>query len=461
MNLIEKRVLQTIKKYSMIDADDKVLLALSGGYDSTALCIILNNLADILKIELAIAHLNHSIRGKEADEDERFVINLAKQLNIPVITKKIDIPALKAQSKRLSPEEIARIERYKFLKETARELKANKIATAHTADDQIENFFLSALSGKGTTALAGIPPVTRNIIRPLIECTKDEILQYLKEHSIEARLDLSNLDIRIPRNWIRHKLIPFIQHNFKPFKTAILQTIDILHYEDLFLEKIVDTLFEDVKSCNSGVYRVVLPFVMKNLEISVIRRLVKRVFKYLEIKYTFDEIDFLSQRLKTGINVFQLNNLIVWCYKNYTIFTPKYEIKHYKIQIATSQSAKLSFLNLRVRCELCNQLEKFEQNSIYLNIPEKITIVIRSRKKGDKIQLMNTEYFTPLKNLFIDLKIPQPLKDVIPVIEIRNQVAALYLNLFPLNLKNRISENYKILDKRKKFVKLYFEHEQN
>ncbi|RLI93424.1 MAG: tRNA lysidine(34) synthetase TilS, partial [Candidatus Altiarchaeales archaeon] len=247
MNLIEEKVLQTIKKYSMINAGDKVLLALSGGYDSTALCLILNNLVDILKIKLAVAHLNHSIRGKEADEDEKFVIALANQLNIPVITKKIDIPALKAQSKKFSLEELARTERYKFLKETAQKLKVSKIATGHTANDQIENFFLSALSGRGTTALAGIPPVTQNIIRPLIECTKDEILQYLKEQGIEARLDSSNLDVKIPRNWIRHKLIPFIQHNFKPFKTSILQTINILHCEDLFLEKIVDALFEDVK----------------------------------------------------------------------------------------------------------------------------------------------------------------------------------------------------------------------
>jgi len=457
MNLIEEKVLQTIKKYSMINAGDKVLLALSGGYDSTALCLVLNNLVDILKIKLAVAHLNHSIRGKEADEDEKFVIALANQLNIPVITKKIDIPALKAQSKKFSLEELARTERYKFLKETAQKLKVSKIATGHTADDQIENFFLSALSGRGTTALAGIPPVTQNIIRPLIECTKDEILQYLKEQGIEARLDSSNLDVKIPRNWIRHKLIPFIQHNFKPFKTSILQTINILHCEDLFLEKIVDALFEDVKYNNNGIYRVVLPFIMKNLEISVVRRLVKRIFKYFEIKYTFDEIDFLSQRLKAGINVFQLNNLIVWCYKNYTIFTPKNEIKAYKFQITPSQSIKIPVLNLSVKCELCEQLKKFEQNSIYLNIPEKSTIIIRSRKTGDKIQLMNTKYFTSLKKLFIDLKIPQPIKDVIPIIEIDNQIAALYLNIFPLNLKNRVSETHKILDKRKKFVKLYFE----
>ncbi len=457
MNLIEEKVLQTIKKYSMINAGDKVLLALSGGYDSTALCLVLNNLVDILKIKLAVAHLNHSIRGKEADEDEKFVIALANQLNIPVITKKIDIPALKAQSKKFSLEELARTERYKFLKETAQKLKVSKIATGHTANDQIENFFLSALLGRGTTALAGIPPVTQNIIRPLIECTKDEILQYLKEQGIEARLDSSNLDVKIPRNWIRHKLIPFIQHNFKPFKTSILQTINILHCEDLFLEKIVDALFEDVKYNNNGIYRVVLPFIMKNLEISVVRRLVKRIFKYFEIKYTFDEIDFLSQRLKAGINVFQLNNLIVWCYKNYTIFTPKNEIKAYKFQITPSQSIKIPVLNLSVKCELCEQLKKFEQNSIYLNIPEKSTIIIRSRKTGDKIQLMNTKYFTSLKKLFIDLKIPQPIKDVIPIIEIDNQIAALYLNIFPLNLKNRVSETHKILDKRKKFVKLYFE----
>ncbi len=458
MNLIEEKVLYTIKKYSMINKGEKILLAVSGGYDSTVLCLILDKLSKILDISLAIAHLNHSIRGKESDEDEKFVVNLGKKFNIPVVTEKINIPELKSKERIFSIEEIARRERYNFLKRTASKIKADKIATGHTADDQVENFFLSAFNGRGTSALAGIPPVYQNIIRPLIECTREEIQNYLSSCGINAHLDSSNLDTSIPRNWIRYKLLPFIQKNFKPVKSSILKSMDILREEDYFLKKISEKIFKNTIFNVRSVYRIIFPFKLRNLEIALIRRILKEVFAALgKEKYTYSEINFMTERIRQGMQNIKLNDIIYFYYNNYTIFTLANELKTYSFSIMPGERKEISFLNIKIICEIDNKIDKFEPNAIYLNTSENRPIIIRSRKKGDKIQLMNTDYSISLKKLFIDLKIPQSLRKVLPIIEIENEIAGLYLNIFPLNLKNRISERYKILDKRKKFVKLYFE----
>ncbi len=457
MNLIEKKVLNTIKKYSMFTPGDTVLIAFSGGYDSTGMTLILNNLSDILKIKLYIAHLNHSIRGAESDDDEKFVVKIGRNLNIDVITEKINVPALKSKNKKFSLEEIARAERYKFLRNSALKVGANKIATAHTFDDQIENFILAFLNGRGVSSLAGIPPVNDNIVRPVIECNKIELKNYLQENKIEARKDSSNDDLRIPRNWVRHKLINFIKDKYPDFTKSVIKSINILQEENHYIERIVDEFFEKNGFSKKGIYKLIFNERLQMLEKPILHRVVNRILRKLgNKKYGYEEINLLSEAINGNKNHFELYDFIYIKWNNYNIFTKKEYITPYSFVIKEGESRLIEPLHLKVNFDISDTGDILKNDLIHLRPNKTTRIKIRSRLSGDKIRLMNTDYYTSLKEIFIDLKIPLPLRDLIPIIEINNEVAAIFLNIFPIKLKNKVSENYKVLDNAKKSIKLWF-----
>lgn len=453
---LKDKVLHTIKKYSMINRGEKILVGFSGGVDSTALVFILNELSKDLNFSIILAHLNHLLRGEESFKDEEFTKEIAENLKLQIFVKRVDIKKLKESFKALSIEEVARTERYKFFNEILSRQNCDKIATAHTADDVIENFFLAFLNGRGLSALSGIPAVQNKIIRPLIECFKKEIIEYLNLIKITPRFDSSNLNLEIPRNWVRNKLIPFIENDFKPFKASILNTINILKIENNFINKITDTLFKKIKfNSNSKTFKVIIPFDLKKIDSAIVARVIKEIFKSLNIEWTFNIISYLVEKIKNGENNIKFKNFVLWNFKNNFILSET-DISPYSFKIKLNEKILIPELNLSVTFSKEDSLKNFYQNSIYLNIPDNKEIIIRSKRKGDKINLLNTEYSKSLKELFIDLKIPYVLRNVIPVIEFEGVVAGIYLNIFPIYLKNRISDKYRV-EKRKKIIKLYFE----
>ncbi|HZK20854.1 MAG TPA: tRNA lysidine(34) synthetase TilS, partial [Oscillospiraceae bacterium] len=204
--MIEKTI-KTIKRYNMISNGEVIVIGLSGGADSVSLLHLLIVLGDRFNISVAAAHLNHMLRGKEADGDERFVIELCKSLNVPLLTEKIDCERVAKQSKR-GIEECARALRYELFERAAQKFGASKIATAHTANDNFETVLLNITRGSALKGIGGIPPVRGNIIRPIIECTRDEVLQYCDENALSYVTDATNFCDDYSRNRIRNRVIP-------------------------------------------------------------------------------------------------------------------------------------------------------------------------------------------------------------------------------------------------------------
>ncbi|MFA5794790.1 MAG: tRNA lysidine(34) synthetase TilS [Candidatus Brocadiia bacterium] len=222
MEQIIKTVRETIGQHRLLSGGDTVIIGVSGGPDSVGLTVLLDRLNRYYghKWQLVIAHLNHQIRGKAADADERFVRQLAAKLGLPFYSSKRDIPAL-SQRHKLSLEETARNERYEFLSRLAGKLKHNKrvpkIATGHTLDDQAETVLFRIIRGTGIKGLRGILPARNllpgrpfRLIRPLIELTHKDITDFLKAHGFGYRSDKSNFDRKILRNRIRHQLMPLL-----------------------------------------------------------------------------------------------------------------------------------------------------------------------------------------------------------------------------------------------------------
>ncbi|GBD04385.1 tRNA(Ile)-lysidine synthase [bacterium HR19] len=189
------------KKFSLFEKGDKVVVAVSGGKDSVFLLHILSTFKSKFGIrEVISAHFNHMTRGEESSRDEKFVISLSEKFGIKVIVGKA--------GKKLESEEEMRAERYRFLDEVAKSENANKIATAHTLDDQLETFLLNLVRGKGFFSAGGIFPKNSSIcsvpvVRPLLSVKSKDIKNYLTKNNLPYIFDSSNIDLSFTRNKIR------------------------------------------------------------------------------------------------------------------------------------------------------------------------------------------------------------------------------------------------------------------
>jgi tRNA(Ile)-lysidine synthase len=214
MSTLTTTVRETIGRYRMISTRDTVLAAVSGGPDSVCMVHALATLRSELGFELKVAHLDHGFRGEESRGDAAFVRDLAAGLGLPCVCDEVSVPRfLLAQP--MSAQDAARMLRYQFLVKTSKLEYCQRIATAHSADDQAETVLMRVLRGAGPDGLAGIPPKRDGtIIRPLIAVWRSEIMAYLEEHRLPYRTDASNLDSKYLRNEIRNEVMPLLErHN--------------------------------------------------------------------------------------------------------------------------------------------------------------------------------------------------------------------------------------------------------
>jgi tRNA(Ile)-lysidine synthase len=211
---LKSSVRRTIRQHALARADTRVLVALSGGADSVSLLHLLRDMERSGDIVVAgAAHLHHGLRGPDADADQAFCRALAERLNVRFVTSRVDVASLAREQKR-SIEDAARSARYAFLERAADELGADAIATAHTLDDQAETFLLRLLRGTATRGLGSIRPRVGRVIRPVLEVRRAALRRFLEERGEAFREDATNADVSIPRNRVRHELIPYLESRF-------------------------------------------------------------------------------------------------------------------------------------------------------------------------------------------------------------------------------------------------------
>ncbi len=230
--IVPERVLRTVRRHSLVARGGRVLVALSGGPDSVALLDVLRTLASAGELTVAaVAHFNHQLRGAEADEDEAFCRSMAAALDLAFEAGRGDVRAM-AREQRRSVEDAARVARYAFLEQAADRAGADVIAVGHTRDDQAETVLLRLLRGSGSRGLAGILPRSGRVVRPLLDVSRSELRQYVRDRGLTFRTDPTNDDVSIPRNRVRHELLPYLAREFSPGVVDVLARAAAIARED-------------------------------------------------------------------------------------------------------------------------------------------------------------------------------------------------------------------------------------
>lgn len=306
---MEEKVLQTIKKYNLIQNNDKIILAVSGGPDSIAMLNCLFNLKikleekENLRFQIYVAHVNHMIR-EEAKSDETYVQELCDKLNIPFFSKSIDVKKI-AHNNKMGIEEAGRIERYNFFNEVMEKTNGNKIAIAHNKNDKIETIIMHLLRGTGLNGLIGLEPIKNNkYIRPLLECSRQEIEEYCEKNNLNPKIDKTNFDNTYTRNKIRNIVIPYIKQEFNPNIVETLDRLsDLVKEEELYITKQVEKIYREICISESK-SKIILSLKQFNYQDKVIKSKI--------LIYTITKIFGDSK----GIEKIHIEDLIKLCSNN-------------------------------------------------------------------------------------------------------------------------------------------------
>lgn len=287
---LENQVLETIKKYNLIQDNDRIVIGVSGGPDSICLLDVLRKINKI-KFNIEVAHINHQIR-EEANDDEKYVQDYCKKNNINFHVKRIDVQKF-ANTNKIGTEEAGRKLRYEFFEEVCEKTNSTKIATAHNKNDNAETVLMNILRGSGTKGLKGIEQIRDNkFIRPLIMCNRTDIEEYCNKNNLQPRIDKTNKENIYTRNKIRNLLIPYLEKEFNP---NIIDTIDrlsqIAKQENNYIEQQTVQAYNQtlLKQTNNQVILDLKKF--QNIEPIIKNRLIPYIINdVLKVEYNVQKI---------------------------------------------------------------------------------------------------------------------------------------------------------------------------
>lgn len=407
MSLFE-RVANRNKKESLVENGDRIVVGFSGGPDSVFLVEMLLKLREKIDFDIVLVHINHLLRGEEAQRDEDFSINYGKSKGLKVFARKIDITSL-GKEKGLSLEEAGREARYSFYKEVLEKSNSNKIALAHNKDDQIETFMFRLTRGTGLSGLEGIATKRDRYIRPISEIYKSEIVNYLDENNISYCIDSTNLENEFTRNSIRIDLIPFIEKRYNPkFKDKIFSLIEEIRDINIFIEKEIEQFsynetinIESILKFPKSIRGKILSKYLYKYGLEVNRKKISLIESILE-KGGSQEISLDSQYiLKKEYNILKIQKINL--------------IKNNIEEVTFTIPNKIKYGDYIIEAEYVERGEQ-NKNCFYTNLKLGDTLIVRGRKDGDKIIPTGMKGEKKLKEIFINEKIGKEKRDSIPLI---------------------------------------------
>ena len=421
---IEKKILKKLDeiiKEGLISRKDKILIAFSGGPDSVFLYHFLNLLKNIISIEISIVYINHNLRH-DVENDLKFINEFSNSNNVNYYIESVDVKKYATKNKK-SIELAARELRYEAIETIRKKIGYNKIATGHNLDDNVETFIFRLLRGTSVTGLKSIPKTRENIVRPILDFEKSEILSFLKNKNYKYIIDYTNNKNDYTRNFIRNKIFPDFENinpNFRQKIDSLIKEINEkenckLTFSNIY-EKTInhkDELIQLLKQNNVEISREKINQIYKSLFLENGKlqnegskefylgknKVLQNIYGELKIINTLDnkvEKSDKNSKIFDKIKILKGNQSIEWY---------NYEIILYE----NIQDFKTYFINKK---NINYTFYKFDDEKI-----KDGKIIVRSRKDGDRIFLKNLGH-KKVKKILIDEKIMKWERDFIPIVEI-------------------------------------------
>lgn len=451
MKKIEEKIILFIKEHELLNLGDKVLIALSGGPDSVCLLNFLVKFKKKYKLSIGALHVNHMIRGKLADNDEKFCNDLCNKLQIEFHSVRRDVPAF-AKAKKLSLEEAGRQIRYEELYKVQKKFGYDKIATGHTCSDNAETVLLNLIKGAGLRGLSGIPAKRDNIIRPLLPLSKSEVIDYLNSSKLEYVIDATNLNNAYERNFIRNKLLPLIKENINPkVEQTLLKSSSLWRQQFLTIDSIVKIIsdFVAVKKKNFLEFNLEL---LNKLDKNILNDLIKfSIERNFLVQISFNDCKKIVSLIssKSGRKFEISSGLFALRERGKILITNKdtgHAIKKMLLKIGDTvrfngQEISINFVD-KSSVKFLND-RKIE----YLNADNlSSNFTLRLWKNGDKFHPLGLEGSKKVSDFLNDLKLSSIEKNKQLVLTNKNKIVWV--------VGRRLDERFKVTDQTRKILKL-------
>lgn len=447
-------VKKTIEQEGLIGEGEQVLVAVSGGIDSVALFHVLFEISEGAHFRLAIAHVNHGLRGSESDRDENFVRDLASRYSVPFFLKRVDTSAY-ARTHGLSIQHAARNVRYAFLERVADQGRFQRIAIAHTLDDQVETLLLRLAKGTGIRGLVAIPVKRGRIIRPFLFVKRTDIEAYVKEKGIVYVEDSSNLKLHYQRNYVRHRIVPLFEELNPTFKEKVVSLLQDLSEINAIFEKRVE---EELAFVQRREEEIVLPRerVLKvdgETRFRLLSKLLAEMDQHLFLtRRKLRIIEMMAQserpnlyhRLRDGLYVKRIYDNIVFTRKEMGRVEGEFPL--------SAGENTIEPLGIRVFVErLDRRPEAFPSspNVAFFDGRKMGRLVLRTMKEGDRFVPFGMERPIKLKDFLIRHKVPREERKRLPILISDGQI------VWVLGL--RMDERFKVREDTDHVLKISFD----
>lgn len=452
-----EKVRAWIDKHKLLQNGDKIVVACSGGPDSLALLHILARFRLEYNSSIVVAHVDHMLRGEESAMEAAFVVDYCARHNLVCYHKAINVPQVIKETS-MSGEEAARVVRYQYLRQIAKQLGGAKIATGHHRDDQAETVLMNMLRGAGSAGIRGIQPINGDVIRPLLSVSRAEIIAYCEAEQLEPRFDSSNFKLDYLRNRIRIHLLPELEKHYNStVKDALCKTAVIIGDEHDFILKTVETMWPQVvKECENHLFIAAEP--MKLVHHAIKREIFRHAIEKKQGTLTgisFYHVETLIEMLFNGRvgSVIQLPGSLtisksydgLYIGENPLSWAEK--IEYPGQELIVPGNTQLSKLGIQIVAEMTDTFVKSQPCMAVFDVDDlSLPLFVRTRCVGDRFQPIGFKGSKKVKEFFIDEKVPRQVRDRIPIICDRQGI--IWIGGY------RQSEHGKTTDKTKKFLVL-------
>ncbi|MFO7891658.1 MAG: tRNA lysidine(34) synthetase TilS [bacterium] len=445
---MKKKLLQGFKTYieneSLIKNNDKIVLAVSGGYDSTVLLDLFHTIGSEYHLKFVLAHVNHSLRDKSADRDEVFVRNLALNYDIKFFSTRVNVKQY-AKTNKLSTEQAARYLRLNYLNFLRKEINYDKIALGHNADDMVETIMMNLIRGYGIKGLRGIKPKYNYLIHPLLFATRNEIVDYAEAKRLDHVEDESNQDTTFFRNKIRHSIVPVLVNQFGP------QTIRSMCKSGKILSEIEEYIHH---ATNTALQKVIVSETNKEIVldidnyldyfIAIKKSIILHLLEKMYGQYTYNTINSVLELIEKG----KSNNRVEVGKKGIVI---KHADKvYFTIQEKPIGETELKLekwncipeCGIKIKPSQLKKIDKVKHDNRYLEYIDFNTVdlplKVRSWIKGDTFIPLGMSGTKKLHDFFIDEGVANFKRNRIPVLTDTSKIV--WIVGYRINEQVKISE---------------------